>query len=181
MAIPNTDVQVYGSHATELCLPWSDIDLVVNLPAGLQASYQSRSKLEEVQFKMKEHQEFVKETILVKAAIPVLKLVCQDKEFGGFNVDITIQDERHNGLRCVSLVKTFLQQYQSLKPMVLMLKELLKNSNQNDPYKGGLSSYGLTLLCISHLEKRQPSPLGETLLSFLYDYSFIYNTEIDQI
>ena len=76
MAIPNTDVQVYGSHATELCLPWSDIDLVVNLPAGHQASYQSRSKLEEVQFKMKEHQEFVKETILVKAAIPVLKLVC---------------------------------------------------------------------------------------------------------
>ena len=48
MAIPNADVQVYGSHATELCLPWSDIDLVVNLPSSLLASYQSRSKLEEV-------------------------------------------------------------------------------------------------------------------------------------
>ena len=44
MAIPNADVQVYGSHATELCLPWSDIDLVVNLPHGVQC-YQSRSKL----------------------------------------------------------------------------------------------------------------------------------------
>lgn len=28
-AVPNSDVQVYGSHATKLCLPWSDIDLVI--------------------------------------------------------------------------------------------------------------------------------------------------------
>lgn len=27
--IPNGDVEVYGSHATKLCLHWSDIDLVL--------------------------------------------------------------------------------------------------------------------------------------------------------
>ena len=27
-ALPNSEVKVYGSHATKLCLPWSDIDLV---------------------------------------------------------------------------------------------------------------------------------------------------------
>ena len=27
--IPNYFVEIYGSHATELCLHWSDIDLVV--------------------------------------------------------------------------------------------------------------------------------------------------------
>lgn len=31
-AIPNSDVRVYGSHATKLCLPWSDIDLVIVAP-----------------------------------------------------------------------------------------------------------------------------------------------------
>jgi len=31
-AIPNGDVKVYGSHATKLCLPWSDIDLVIITP-----------------------------------------------------------------------------------------------------------------------------------------------------
>ena len=30
--IPNSEVQVYGSHATKLCLPWSDIDLVIIPP-----------------------------------------------------------------------------------------------------------------------------------------------------
>ena len=45
MAIPNADVQVYGSHATELCLPWSDIDLVINLPSGHADVYSSTTQL----------------------------------------------------------------------------------------------------------------------------------------
>jgi len=28
-ALPYSEVRVYGSHATKLCLPWSDIDLVI--------------------------------------------------------------------------------------------------------------------------------------------------------
>jgi len=28
-ALPHSEVKVYGSHATKLCLPWSDIDLVI--------------------------------------------------------------------------------------------------------------------------------------------------------
>ena len=28
-ALPQSEVRVYGSHATKLCLPWSDIDLVI--------------------------------------------------------------------------------------------------------------------------------------------------------
>jgi DNA polymerase sigma len=27
-------VSVYGSFATELCLPWSDIDIVVSIPTN---------------------------------------------------------------------------------------------------------------------------------------------------
>ena len=27
--IPNGEVEVYGSHATKLCLHWSDVDLVL--------------------------------------------------------------------------------------------------------------------------------------------------------
>lgn len=110
-AIHNADVQVYGSHATELCLPWSDIDLVINLPSGLASSFHSRTNLEEVEAQMNECTDFIEQCTLVKAAIPVLKLKCQEHEYGSFQVDITIQDERHNGLRCVSLVKTFLSKY----------------------------------------------------------------------
>lgn len=31
-AVPMSEVNVYGSHATKLCLPWSDIDLVIIVP-----------------------------------------------------------------------------------------------------------------------------------------------------
>jgi DNA polymerase sigma len=31
-AVPQSEVRVYGSHATKLCLPWSDIDLVIITP-----------------------------------------------------------------------------------------------------------------------------------------------------
>lgn len=90
LAIPNADVQVYGSHATELCLPWSDIDLVINLPSGHADAYSSTTQLEQVEKRMKESSDFIEECTLVRAAIPVLKLKCQDQEFGSFQVDITI-------------------------------------------------------------------------------------------
>jgi len=33
-SLPYSDVNVYGSHATQLCLHWSDIDLVLIPPNG---------------------------------------------------------------------------------------------------------------------------------------------------
>jgi DNA polymerase sigma len=33
-ALPYSEVRVYGSHATKLCLPCSDIDLVVITPGN---------------------------------------------------------------------------------------------------------------------------------------------------
>ena len=41
LVIPNGDVEVYGSHATKLCLHWSDIDLVLK-PAPKDASSSQR-------------------------------------------------------------------------------------------------------------------------------------------
>ena len=38
LVIPNGDVEVYGSHATKLCLHWSDIDLVLKPAAPKDAS-----------------------------------------------------------------------------------------------------------------------------------------------
>ncbi len=67
-------------------------------------------------------------------------------------IDISIQDQRHYGLRCVELVKTFLKDYDVLEPIVLALKNILKLAGLNDPYTGGLSSYGLILMVVSFLQ-----------------------------
>lgn len=47
-AIPNSDVKVYGSHATKLCLPWSDIDLVIIPPKNDHHHHNPKSVLAQI-------------------------------------------------------------------------------------------------------------------------------------
>ena len=50
-------------------------------------------------------------------------------------MDISLQDKTHYGIKCVSLVLGFKKEYEVLLPMILALKNILKNANLNDPYK----------------------------------------------
>ena len=52
------------------------------------------------------------------------------------------------------LVKQLMNKYESLKPLVLALKNILKRGNLNDPYKGGISSYGLILMIVYFLQQQ---------------------------
>lgn len=46
-------------------------------------------------------------------------------------IDISIQEEKHFGLKCVSLMKSYLNEYVVLEPLLLALKTILKNANLN--------------------------------------------------
>lgn len=63
-----------------------------------------------------------------------------------------MQDNKHFGLKCVELVCSFIKEYEALEPLIFSLKNILKNANLNDPYTGGLSSYGLILMVVSFLQ-----------------------------
>eukprot|EP00349_Pseudokeronopsis_sp_Brazil_P007770 CAMPEP_0202968248 /NCGR_PEP_ID=MMETSP1396-20130829/13498_1 /ASSEMBLY_ACC=CAM_ASM_000872 /TAXON_ID= /ORGANISM="Pseudokeronopsis sp., Strain Brazil" /LENGTH=134 /DNA_ID=CAMNT_0049694375 /DNA_START=27 /DNA_END=431 /DNA_ORIENTATION=- len=111
---------------------------------------------------------------------PFLDLKYQGVVEQVYNIDITQMSDVHNGLECVKLVKEFLAENELIEPLILVLKHLLKSSNFNDPYSGGLSSYALFLLIIAFLQtqdqqqKRLPREqvnLGKTLMDFLSLYS----------
>lgn len=85
------------------------------------------------------------------ATIPVIKAVCSSK-YANKRVDITIQDGKHNGIKCVELVKKYLQTYEPLKYLVVAFKQLIYNSKLNDPYQGGLTSYALILMIVAFLQ-----------------------------
>lgn len=89
----------------------------------------------------------------------MIKIVCTEKYLNK-KLDITLQDERHNGLNCVDLVKEYLAEYEGLlKPIVFVVKHLLYLAGLNDPYQGGLSSYGLILMIVALLQvSPQPPP-----------------------
>ena len=153
-SIHDYDVRLYGSHATNLCLPWSDLDVVLVPRNNNNININNQILLSQLYENLKK-KDWVKDSKYISgASIPIIKLIC-DKSFNNMPIDISIQDERHFGLKCVELVKGFISQYECLKPLVLVLKNILKISNLNDPYKGGLSSYGLILMIVSFLQAQK--------------------------
>jgi len=89
--------------------------------------------------------------------------------------------EFHNGIKCVDLVKEYLLDCWFIEPLILVLKQMLKVNGLNDPYKGGLSSYGLLLMIVAFIQFRklnkvripQNINLGNILLDFLHYYGEI--------
>lgn len=65
--------------------------------------------------------------------IPLIKLTSSD-ELNSIQIDISLQDNKHYGLKCVELVKSFMKDYEALEPLLFALKNILKNANLNDPY-----------------------------------------------
>ena len=68
------------------------------------------------------------------ATVPVTKVTCTEK-YMNKRLDITIKDQKHNGLSCVDLVKKYLKTYSELKPLVLVLKFLIYNLDLYDTYQ----------------------------------------------
>ena len=181
-SIPEYQVYLYGSHATNLCLPWSDLDIVLinkNINNKNENNHILLSKL----YENLRNQKWVKDiNYISNASIPIIKIYSIDI-YNNIPIDISIQEENHFGLKCVDLVKQFMNEYESLKPLVLAIKNILKRANLNDPYTGGLSSYGLILMIVYFLKKQSFSGIdislgdnynniGQLFYDFLLFYSF---------
>ena len=183
--VQDYEIHLYGSHATNLCLPWSDLDVVLisknnkNNQISLENKHLLLSKL----YDNLKHQPWVKDSNYISSAnIPIIKIYSIEK-YNNMPIDISIQDEKHFGLRCVDLVKKFMNKYESLKPLVLALKNILKRANLNNPYNGGISSYGLILMIVYFLQQQtyagidisiNDNNLGQLFYDFIHFYSIEY-------
>ncbi len=192
-SIQNYEVNLYGSHATNLCLPWSDLDVVLikknNKDKENNLSLESNNNLILLSqlYEYIRNEPWVKECKLIsKAAVPIIKLTSIEK-YNNMSIDISIKDDKHFGLKCVELVKQFIIEYKCLKPLVLAIKNILKRANLNDPYKGGISSYGLILMIVYFLKKQRLSGidispgenninLGKLFFGFIQFYSFFFES-----
>jgi non-canonical poly(A) RNA polymerase PAPD5/7 len=194
-SIPNYVVNLYGSHATNLCLPWSDLDVVLiqskkilENGGNIDMDYQDDNSI--LLSKLYEYiskEPWVKDCKLIsKASVPIIKILAIEK-YNNMSIDISIQDGKHFGLKCVELVKKLLDEYKSLKPMTLAIKNILKRANLNDPYKGGISSYGIILMIVFFLQKQKLSGedispgenncnLGKLFFDFLKYYAIFFES-----
>ena len=200
-SINNYEVNLYGSHATNLCLPWSDLDVVLikkqkiienGNNSFLDYQYEDNSFLLSKLYENIKNEPWVKECKLIsKASVPIIKLLAIEK-FNNMSIDISIQDETHFGLKCVELVKSFIVEYKSLKPLVLTIKNILKRANLNDPYKKGISSYGIILMIVYFLQReyslgKDISPgenncnLGKLFFDFLKFYAIQFESNKEKV
>jgi len=174
----NCILQVYGSYASGLNMPWSDIDLLLT-PEGNPNTLD----LELLAESIKANDCFEDVRYIKSASVPVLKLT-SSSVYNHVQVDITLMNPSHYGVECANLIKQYLSIYPSLKPLTLILKQLLSAADLNDPYQQGLSSYGLVLMIVAFLQHKEQltmhseeNPnLGQILCELLmyYGSSFDY-------
>ena len=179
---PSAEINIYGSFATGLCIPESDVDLVISLPdpAG------TPSPLHLLSAELKGQSWVKKIQPIYTAKVPVIKLIVDD-----IPVDITFdfpfilnqpnlsqfiahtdlfhlgifhhrqqtstyhpyyQSISHTGVQTCEFVIQLKSQYPTLEPLVLILKQYLLCVMLNSSYTGGLASYSLVLMVACYLK-----------------------------
>lgn len=94
------NLHIYGSYASGLSLPTSDVDFLIEFESNIEGRY----LFEELEQVFKQSQKFQEVKYIKTASIPVMKL-SKRIDFKIFKIDITIKDPNHYGLNCVDFVQ----------------------------------------------------------------------------
>jgi non-canonical poly(A) RNA polymerase PAPD5/7 len=140
---PSANVQVFGSFASGLYLPTSDVDVVilnsgcVDVALGLKAlaSALARQGLA-TNFQ-----------VISKARVPIVKF----REIqSGYNFDVSF--DIANGPEAASTIRSLMDRFSAMRPLTLVLKVFLQQRELNEVYSGGLGSYALSVMIASFLQ-----------------------------
>lgn len=169
---PECNTELFGSYATGIFLPSSDIDIcVTNTPAGGE-----KTEFEQLAQAIRNVTGFARRVNIVDAKVKLVKIISSE---GSINCDITIGVR--NGPDYVPSIKKYLSTYPALRPLLLVVKCFLQQRNLNEVYSGGLGSYSVLLLVVSHLQMLRynfPSSkanLGALLQQFFQLYGKTFN------
>jgi non-canonical poly(A) RNA polymerase PAPD5/7 len=192
----NAQVHVFGSQATGLFLPSSDVDLLVitNEKANDETSQPDRqedwqkpsgSPLDRFESVLREDwlMELSYLEVIGNTKVPLVKFT-----HAPTNISVDVCFDQESGPGAAQLMKTYLEALPPLRPLTFVLKYFLSARGLNEPYSGGVGSYLLQLMIVSFLQHRErdaynyrrPSlnNLGCLLLEFLelYGIGFNYTT-----
>lgn len=178
---PGTEVHVFGSCATDLYLPGSDIDMVVVSQSG---DYEHRSRLYQLSSFLRNKKLAKNIEVIAKAKVPIIKFVDPTS-----NIHIDISFERTNGIDAAKKIRRWLASTPGLRELVLIVKQFLRSRKLNNVHVGGLGGYSTIILCY-HFLKLHPrlstnnmatlDNLGSLLIEFfeLYGRNFSYDNLI---
>lgn len=150
---PDADLQVFGSYATDLYLPGSDIDCVVN---SKSRDKETRSSLYSLASFLKQRKLATQVEVIAKARVPIIKFVEPKSQI---HVDVSF--ERINGLEAAKLIRSWLEETPGLRELVLIVKQFLHSRRLNNVHTGGLGGFSIICLVYSFLRLHPRLVTGE--------------------
>ncbi|ANZ75713.1 BA75_03077T0 [Komagataella pastoris] len=174
-------VNVFGSFATDLYLPGSDIDMVITSDSG---KYCAKSYLYQLSSFLRSKNLGVNIETIARAKVPIIKFIEPRSK-----IHIDVSFEKTNGLRAAERIQGWLKETPGLRELVLIVKQFLAVRRMNNVHHGGLG--GFSIICLVHsflslhprLITNSIDPLdnlGVLLIEFfeLYGYNFGYDNVI---
>lgn len=168
---PGSRASLFGSFATGMYLPGADVDLVINTP---ERRLDNRREMYRLGERIKRQGWADSVEVIARARVPIVKFV--DKTTG-LSVDISF--EQPSALAAVRTTQEWLKKEPAIKPLTLVVKQMLRRKKLNEVVHGGLGGYA-TVCLIAHLlfthpklksgEMRTENNLGVLLLEFFMHY-----------
>ncbi|BBN04554.1 non-canonical poly(A) RNA polymerase PAPD5/7 [Marchantia polymorpha subsp. ruderalis] len=177
---PSCQVKVFGSFATGLYLPTSDVDVVI-LESGCQVPQDGLKALA----KALNRKNLVKNLqVIGKARVPIVKFVEADS-----NIPFDISFDVANGPEAADFIREAMINLPPLKPLCMVLKIFLQQRELNEVYTGGIGSYALLVMLLTHLQmhpsrknfnsRGEPCPLESNLGVLLVDFFDFYGRALN--
>lgn len=174
----DSELHVFGSFATDLYLPGSDIDCSVISTSG---DKENRQYLYDLAKHLKYNGIATKTEVVAHTRVPIIKFVDRNS-----NLNIDVSFERTNGIEAAKLIRDWIDATPGLRELVLIVKQFLSNRRLNDVYNGGLGGFSTICLVYSFLslhpkiitkEINALDNLGVLLIEFfeLYGKNFAYD------
>ncbi|KAF9447545.1 Nucleotidyltransferase [Macrolepiota fuliginosa MF-IS2] len=151
-------VHVFGSTATGLRLPGSDVDLVIETTDR----FDPKAMLFRLSGIVRSNA-WCQGSVQVnhRARVPIITFATTP-QFGSLKFDVGVNNM--SGLETGAFVAECLKTMPALRPLILVIKKALSIHGLNDASKGGISSFAVICMCIFFLQLN-PYGLSEEYLT----------------
>lgn len=177
---PDSKLHVFGSYATDLYLPGSDIDVVINSKTG---DKEQRQYLHDLARHLKASGFATHIEVISRTRVPIIKFVEPDS-----NIHVDISFERTNGIEAAKLIRNWLSVTPGMRELVLIIKQFLSTRRLNDVHTGGLGGFSIICMVYSFLQlhpriKMNEIDISENLGVLLIEFFELYgkNFSYDEV
>jgi len=137
-------VDIFGSFLTGLCLPTSDVDIVIF--GALDEFLPVKKALYQLAAELKRLKIVTFMEVIDSARVPIIKFT----HINGTHADICF--DQPSGPRMGKLIRNMLDVVPGLRTLILVLKYFLLQRELNEVYKGGVGSFMLQIMTIASIQ-----------------------------